>query len=142
MTTATKTEKKRKNSLTSLPSHTTGVIPALKKGFPFSAFEELRDAMDISNQTLAETVNIPIRTLNRRKKEGRMQPDESDRIYRVARLFSLASRLMGGPENGADWMKTPARALGGKTPLEFSDTEVGGREVEDLLGRIEHGVFS
>jgi putative toxin-antitoxin system antitoxin component (TIGR02293 family) len=40
------------------------------------------------------------------------------------------------------WLKSPQKALGGKTPLEYSDTEPGAREVEDLLGRLEHGVFS
>jgi uncharacterized protein (DUF2384 family) len=34
------------------------------------------------------------------------------------------------------------KGLGGKTPLEYADTEPGAREVEDLLGRLEHGVFS
>ena len=40
------------------------------------------------------------------------------------------------------WFKEPVRALNGRTPLEFSDTELGAQEVEDLLGRIEYGVFS
>ena len=37
---------------------------------------------------------------------------------------------------------TPKRALGNITPLRCCDTDVGAREVEALLGRIEHGVFS
>jgi len=40
------------------------------------------------------------------------------------------------------WLKMPAKALGGKTPLEYADTEPGTQEVEDLLVRIEYGVFS
>jgi putative toxin-antitoxin system antitoxin component (TIGR02293 family) len=40
------------------------------------------------------------------------------------------------------WFKMPAKALGGKTPLEYADTEPGTQEVEDLLVRIEYGVFS
>jgi uncharacterized protein (DUF2384 family) len=27
-------------------------------------------------------------------------------------------------------------------PLDYAETEIGAREVEDLLGRIEYGVYS
>jgi putative toxin-antitoxin system antitoxin component (TIGR02293 family) len=45
-------------------------------------------------------------------------------------------------EAAQQWLKTPARALGFESPLHFAETEAGAREVENLLGRIEHGVFS
>jgi uncharacterized protein (DUF2384 family) len=34
------------------------------------------------------------------------------------------------------------RALGGRSPLDFAQTEPGAREVENVIGRLEHGVFS
>jgi hypothetical protein len=40
------------------------------------------------------------------------------------------------------WFTSPKIPLDGKTPLECADTEIGAKEVEDLLGRLEHGVFS
>ena len=45
-------------------------------------------------------------------------------------------------ESAAEWLKTPNLSLGDKTPLEYADTEVGAREVENLLGRIDYGVYS
>jgi len=45
-------------------------------------------------------------------------------------------------ELARQWFKMPAKALGGKTPLQYADTEPGVQEVEDLLGRIVYGVFS
>ncbi len=50
--------------------------------------------------------------------------------------------MLEGEEAAREWLKSPLPALAGKTPLEFADTEPGAQEVEDLLGRIEHGVFS
>ena len=45
-------------------------------------------------------------------------------------------------ENGRRWLASPQVGLGGAIPLEFAETEVGAREVENLLGRIEYGVYS
>jgi putative toxin-antitoxin system antitoxin component (TIGR02293 family) len=45
-------------------------------------------------------------------------------------------------ERAREWFKAPNRALGNTTPFEYADTEPGAREVEDVLGRIEHGVFA
>ena len=40
------------------------------------------------------------------------------------------------------WLTAPRKALEGKTPLAYARTELGAREVEDLIGRLEHGVIS
>ena len=39
-------------------------------------------------------------------------------------------------------MKRPARALAAQSPLDFAETEMSAREVEDLLGRLEYGVYA
>jgi putative toxin-antitoxin system antitoxin component (TIGR02293 family) len=57
-------------------------------------------------------------------------------------LFTKAQEVLRGRENARLWFTSPKIALGGKTPLEYADTELGAREVEDLLSRLEHGVFS
>lgn len=61
---------------------------------------------------------------------------------RYARLFWLSAAFFNGDqETGRDWLARPARALGGHTPPDFAETEMGAREVEDLLGRLEYGVY-
>lgn len=117
-------------------------IGILKKGLPVSSFEKLHKGMDISSSDLARITNIAIRTLQRRRKKGRFQTDESERLLRLGVLFDKAIEVLGNIDAARDWMKTPKKSLAGKTPLEYCDTEPGAREVEDLLGRIEHGVFS
>lgn len=118
------------------------LIQSIKKGLPISAFEKIQKELDVSADTLATTVNIANRTLARRKKEGRFLPDESERVLRIASLFDRASQVLHKQDRVQRWFKSPQKALGGKTPLEYADTEPGAREVEDLLGRLEHGVFS
>ena len=118
------------------------LIKNIKKGLPISAFKKIQKELDVSADTLANTVNIASRTLARRKKEGRFLPDESERVIRIASLFDRAFQVFHKQDRVRLWFKSPQKALGGKTPLEYADTEPGAREVEDLLGRIEHGVFS
>ena len=45
-------------------------------------------------------------------------------------------------DSAKKWLKEEAYGLGDVSPLEYAVTEIGAREVEDLLGRVEHGVFS
>jgi putative toxin-antitoxin system antitoxin component (TIGR02293 family) len=92
---------------------------------------------------LAEVVDIRPRTLSRRKEEGRLEPDESDRLLRASRVFGRALELFEADAAEARaWLARPQRALGGAVPLDLLRTELGAREVEDLIGRLEQGVFS
>lgn len=118
------------------------LIKNIKKGLPISAFEKIQKELDVSADTLASTVNIATRTLARRKKEGRFHSDESERVLRIASLFDRALQVLHSQNRVQLWFKSPQKGLGGQTPLEYADTEPGAREVEDLLGRLEHGVFS
>jgi len=117
-------------------------IRLLKKGLPISSFEKLQERMAVSADTLTTTINIAPRTLTRRKQEGRLRTDESERVMRITVLFDRAEEVLGSVEYARQWFKSPKLALAGKSPLEYADTEPGAREVEDLLGRLEHGVFS
>lgn len=66
----------------------------------------------------------------------------SDRLYRMAVLYSLAEEVLEDEEMAREWLRTPQVGLNNRIPLDLMNTEAGAREVEDLLGRIEHGVHS
>ena len=58
-------------------------------------------------------------------------------------VFGRALELFEGDARVAErWLSSPKRALGGAVPYELAKTEAGVREVEGLIGRLEHGVFS
>ena len=128
--------------LNSIKTEKNTLIRSIKKGLPVSAFEKVQKELNVSADKLAAAVNIASRTLARRKKEGRFHPDESERVLRIASLFDRALQVLHNQTRVQTWFKSPQKGLGGKTPLEYADTEPGAREVEDLLGRLEHGVFS
>jgi len=81
-----------------------------------------------------------MRTLSRRQREGRLARDESDRVLRAAKIFDLTVELFEGDSDGArEWLLLPQYGLGGQRPVNFARTEVGAREVENLIGRLEWG---
>jgi putative toxin-antitoxin system antitoxin component (TIGR02293 family) len=71
-----------------------------------------------------------------------LTPQESDRVYRLARVLALAKALIGDEESARRWLKQANEALGGETPLAALDTELGARRVEEVLGRIAYGGVS
>lgn len=116
------------------------LIGTLKQGLPASRVDVLTSMLELPAARVADLLSIPTSTLARRRKAGRLDRDESERTYRLARLAERASDVFGSLEAAAEWLKQPQFALGGETPLRFADTEPGAREVENLLGRIEHGI--
>lgn len=117
------------------------LLEKVERGFSYATFVRLQRAIDVPAQDLADFVQIPARTLLRRKETGRLRSDESDRVLRVSRLLERAIELFEGDAEAArNWLASPAKALGGHTPLDFARTEAGAREVESLIGRLEHGV--
>ena len=88
-------------------------------------------------------VKISEKTLDRRLKSGaRLKPDESERMARLMRIISLAVSTFESEDNARQWLQRPLGELGGQTPLQLAATEPGSREIERVLGRIEHGIFA
>lgn len=119
------------------------LVKHVEKGLAFTAVEALQEQMNLAAKEMARLLDIKFRTFLRRKEAGRLQPAESDRVLRASRLFACAQDLFDGDQEAArSWLMKPQRALGGAIPLEIAKTEVGAREVERIIGRLEHGVFT
>jgi len=119
------------------------LLRAVKKGLSYRTFERFRRNTSLSFECVSDLIDVPRRTMTRRKRDGRFLPDESDRLLRASRLFGRTLELFEGDRDAAtDWLTTPQPALGGAVPLDVARNEVGAREVERLVGRLEHGAFS
>lgn len=119
------------------------ILHRVKLGLKFQALERFQKNTQFSTADLADLVAIKMRTLQRRKEQGRLAPDESDRLLRVTRVFAKALELFEGDAEGARrWFHTPAKALAGERPITLAGTDLGSREVEALIDRLEHGVLT
>jgi len=118
------------------------LIESLRAGFPMSEFTQLLDLLKTPEEELARYLSMSQATLHRRKKSGKLTTPESERIVRFARLFGLSMEVFETKEATREWLKTPNPGVAGEPPLSYADTEFGAREVEYLLGRIDHGIFA
>ena len=114
----------------------------LRSGLPLDAFESFVKTIKIPAAEIIKVLGMAPRTFARRKDRRVFSPAESDRLYRLARVASMAIQVLGSVTNARQWLERPNRALGGEVPLSLLDTDIGSRQVEAVLGRIEHGVFS
>jgi putative toxin-antitoxin system antitoxin component (TIGR02293 family) len=114
----------------------------LRAGLPYSAFESLLKSLNVPRRVLANTLHLTGRTLARRKREGVLAPVESNRVYRLARVFAHAVDVFADRQKATAWLNRSNQALGGRTPLSVLDTDIGVQEVDEILGRIEYGMFS
>ncbi|TLY57886.1 MAG: DUF2384 domain-containing protein [Gammaproteobacteria bacterium] len=112
-------------------------------GLPPSVVKRIGAFLGIRATKVGSIVKISEKTLDRRLKSGaRLKPDESERLARLMRIISLAVSALESEDNARQWLQRPLRELGGQTPLQLAATEPGSREVERVLGRIEHGIFA
>jgi putative toxin-antitoxin system antitoxin component (TIGR02293 family) len=114
----------------------------LREGLPYASLAAVAAGFSIALAELARVLHLPARTLARRKKERRFRADESDRLFRLGRIAALAEETLGDRGKASRWLQTDNVALGGEAPLSFLDTDLGARQVEDILLRIAHGVVS
>jgi putative toxin-antitoxin system antitoxin component (TIGR02293 family) len=100
----------------------------------------LRERLDIDRRELAAVLAMGERTLIRREDSGKaLDTAEADRVYRVARIFKLATQMIGDEDKARRWIRGRIPALGGKVPLELLITEAGARQVEGVLYSIGYG---
>lgn len=119
------------------------IFKQLEKGLAFHALERFQKNTGLSRSDVTNVVVIKPRTLHRRKAQGRLDPEESDRLLRASRIFGKALELFEGNTDAARrWLSSPQAALGGERPITLAKTDVGAREVEALVGRLEHGVLT
>jgi len=118
------------------------LISAVQRGLRTTTIDAVVAELDAPPAQVLPTLRIARRTMERRKAKGRLLPQESERVYRLAKVLALAESVLGTKEKARHWLNTPNRALSSATPFSLLETEAGVDEVTSVLGRIEHGVFS
>ena len=130
--------------LRSRPENRLDLARLISDGLPHGVVQRVKGLLDLSDRELAAAMGVSAKTVSRLRKNSsaRVNPVAGDRLYRMARLYALAREVTGGEDAARQWLRSPQFGLQGQTPLELMLTEAGAREVEELLGRIEHGVLA
>ena len=117
-------------------------IGRIHAGLSFRAVLNLQKALDVPMQRVASVLGMSRATLHRRKLQGKIDQEESEKLVRYQRLLKKAEDVFGDSESARKWLTYPQAGLGKAVPLDFAKTEIGAREVENLLGRLEYSVYS
>jgi putative toxin-antitoxin system antitoxin component (TIGR02293 family) len=104
--------------------------------------QNLQKALDLPMEKVASVLGMSRATLHRRKLQGKIDREESEKLVRYQTLLKNAEKVFGDARSAREWLAHPQRGLGNAVPLEFAKSELGAREVDNLLGRIEYGVYS
>jgi len=116
-------------------------VETIRKGIATVAFDQIAIAIGVGKETLARKLNINAQTLRKRKSRV-LSADEAEKSLRAARVFAMATEILGGNDDARQWLNEEVMALGGKRPLDLLDTDVGAQEVVNLLNCIKWGVYA
>ena len=116
---------------------------AIHAGFGSVVYHQLVQKARLTQSEFQAVTLIPVSTIKRRLKNSeRFTVQESDAMYRLALLIKLATELLGTEARALDWIREPVYGLSGKRPLDMVAMSADFKVVRDLMGRIEHGVFT
>jgi len=114
---------------------------AVKRGLSITAVDRVVHFISPHDVSLRNRI-VPKATLARRKAgaERRLSPQESDRVARMASLWTLTFDVWRSVEAAQRFLREPHPLLRGKIPYEVAvETEIGARTVEEILGRLKYG---
>lgn len=115
----------------------------VREGLPIDMLDRVAAAYGLTQAAMADLLELPTRTLQRRRSAGRFDKTESERLFRYIRMYQRALDVFDGDEESAREFLTEAQpGLDGAVPSEFARSELGASEVMDLLGRIDLGVYT
>lgn len=119
------------------------LVELLRAGLAAERAERLARHLDVSLTELLALTGIKNSTYHDRKKKGKpLSAEESERLYRIAKLAEAAEAYFEDKAAARRWLEHPKVALGGKSPLVFGRTAEGATYVLALLGRMAYGVIS
>ncbi|WP_129714499.1 antitoxin Xre/MbcA/ParS toxin-binding domain-containing protein [Pedobacter sp. SYP-B3415] len=117
-------------------------IEAVKSGVSKERLVSFKHIIGIDYDSLSFVLGTTKATLHKKQEGERFGPAVSEKIIALMDVFRYGYEVFEENASFNKWVQTPNRALGGEVPLKLMDTFFGMQEVKNLIGRIEHGVYS
>jgi len=118
------------------------ILTQVRNGLPAAMFEQVASTLGLSTGALAAKLGIARRTVTRKRGNGApLSSETSEKLLRAARVRNLGRMLFTTDEAVSKWLSKPDASLGNMAPLDLLDTDLGAREVENLLRALAYGHF-
>ncbi|HRP54974.1 antitoxin Xre-like helix-turn-helix domain-containing protein [Agriterribacter sp.] len=117
-------------------------IGIIREGVPKKSLDHLMDNTGLTVSEISAIIRTSDRTLRRYTARQKLNPEQSERIIELARLYSRGEEVFGSMDAFKQWMNSTVVALGNKKPKTYLDTSLGITLLMNELGKIEHGIFA
>ncbi len=118
------------------------LIDRSRQGLAGTEADRIARLLGVSDKEMAPLLNQSVATFHRQTKTGRLDAATSERLLLLGRLAQYGATVFQNQGKFTRWLRRPLRLLGDRSPLALMDSPTGVQLVEDILGRIEYGVFS
>ena len=119
---------------------------AIVHGLPSDVLEHLVQNIQILHEpdVLQKAVGVSVRTVQRRRDTPAktLSSEQSGRAWKFAEILSKATEILGDQQAAENWLVTPAIGLEQRRPIDLLATPAGTRLVEELLIRMDYGVYA
>jgi len=118
------------------------LIDRSRQGLLGSEAGRIAGLLGVTDKEMARLLNQSVATFHRQAKAGRLDAPTSERLLLLGRLASYGATVFQDQGKFTRWLRRPLRLLGERSPFDLLDSLTGVQLVEDVLGRIDYGVFS
>ena len=114
----------------------------VRSGISKGVLVEIKNHINMDYDNLSTILGTTKTTIHNKKDDDKFSPAVSEKIVALADLYEFGYYVFEDKLHFETWIQTPNKALGSRPPLELLDTIFGIEEVKNIIGRIEHGVYS
>ncbi|SEN87998.1 putative toxin-antitoxin system antitoxin component, TIGR02293 family [bacterium A37T11] len=119
------------------------LIALSNQGLKKASLDALIGFMGMTKKYFAEHIlDISVKTLERKKSDDTLDRHTSSHIIEVAKVVEHAFKVFEDAEKVKSWLNTPNRALNQMKPIDLFYIPTGLAMVDQVLGRMEEGVYS
>lgn len=119
------------------------MIALSHEGITKASLEALIAHIGISKKAFIENIlNLSVKTIERKKGDDKLDRHTSSQIIEIAKVVEHAFSVFEEERKVQRWLSMPNHALNNLKPLDLFDMPTGLLMVDQVLGRIEEGVFS
>lgn len=119
----------------------TDLIAIARKGIQTKYIESIQKFTSLSDKELSAILPISQRQLFRYPANHKLNKEITSHLIQIIELFDKGYKLFG-KEKFKTWIRTSNKVLDENKPIDIMDTSIGIEMIEDVIGRIEHGVYS
>lgn len=113
-----------------------------EEGVPKASAIKVAKAMDVPLKDMAWLLNISYKTFARKKPADKLDALTSSLTIELANVIEDGINTFGSLPKFRSWLQKNNRALNGHTPFSLLNTPTGIKMVQNVLGRINEGIYT